>query len=217
MPPGMIGTVTSVDDIGQIHVAWENGSHLALNMEEDEFEVIQPEEILSMQKFKEYWTKVRDVLKGTDYRKLNVSCNSENTKYAAEKLLALHKAFEEVYGEGCVDESYGMVTMPAVIHGRASQIYALALVTIDLESSGEHWGTTFLTPKGPVNQNEKTITQKQMDAIRKHFIPYDYWYTPLVENDIHINMAEMPEQVAAIRRAVDEMIIAGQEPEMKME
>lgn len=28
--PGTLGTVEMVDDVGQIHVAWENGSHLAL-------------------------------------------------------------------------------------------------------------------------------------------------------------------------------------------
>ncbi len=31
MPNGLRGTVTSVDDIGQIHVAWDNGSSLALS------------------------------------------------------------------------------------------------------------------------------------------------------------------------------------------
>lgn len=31
MPKGLRGTVTAVDDIGQIHVAWDNGSSLALS------------------------------------------------------------------------------------------------------------------------------------------------------------------------------------------
>jgi hypothetical protein len=37
MSYGLKGTVMSVDDIGQIHVNWENGSTLALT-EEDSFE-----------------------------------------------------------------------------------------------------------------------------------------------------------------------------------
>lgn len=37
MPSGMEGKVIDVDDIGQIHVEWENGSTLALNVEEDDF------------------------------------------------------------------------------------------------------------------------------------------------------------------------------------
>ena len=37
VPPGTKGTVTYVDDIGQIGVAWDNGSGLALVPGEDSF------------------------------------------------------------------------------------------------------------------------------------------------------------------------------------
>ena len=74
-----------------------------------------------------------------------MSCNGGDTAYAAQKLLAMHQAFETVYGEGYVDEEYGMVMMPAVVCGRDSGIRTLALVTLDLESSGEHFGTIFMT------------------------------------------------------------------------
>ena len=40
MPPGLLGTVSFVDDIGQIHVNWENGRSLALNTEVDSFQVV---------------------------------------------------------------------------------------------------------------------------------------------------------------------------------
>ena len=40
MQPGLKGTVTDVDDIGQVHIAWENGSSLALNTDVDNFKVI---------------------------------------------------------------------------------------------------------------------------------------------------------------------------------
>ncbi len=36
-PSGTKGTVMFVDDIGQIHVKWENGSSLALNVKLDSF------------------------------------------------------------------------------------------------------------------------------------------------------------------------------------
>ena len=39
MYDGLEGTVDSVDDIGQIHVHWDNGSSLALSYEEDSFEI----------------------------------------------------------------------------------------------------------------------------------------------------------------------------------
>ena len=41
---GLEGTITHIDDIGQIHVDWDNGSSLALNEDVDIFEIIeQPE------------------------------------------------------------------------------------------------------------------------------------------------------------------------------
>ncbi len=46
MTDGLQGTVGSVDDLGQIHVRWDNGSSLALSSEEDRFEVVSvPEKI----------------------------------------------------------------------------------------------------------------------------------------------------------------------------
>ena len=44
LPPGTIGTVTNIDDIGQIQVCWKNpNSSLALLEPIDEFEIINPE------------------------------------------------------------------------------------------------------------------------------------------------------------------------------
>ena len=41
MFPGLKGIIKYVDDIGQIHVAWDNGSSLALNLQLDTFTVIK--------------------------------------------------------------------------------------------------------------------------------------------------------------------------------
>lgn len=48
MAKGLKGTVTHVDDVGQIHMKWENGSSLALNVEVDTFKKIEPEEKISV-------------------------------------------------------------------------------------------------------------------------------------------------------------------------
>ena len=165
VPPGSKGIVDHVDDIGQIHMKWENGSCLALNVEEDRFDIITKQDEIAEIKQQEFIDKINEILEKTDFKLLNMSCNSENTSYAAEKLFAMHQAFEEVYGEGYVEEGYGMVMMPAVIRGRESGIHALALVTLDLESSGEHWGTTFLSPGGPLVQGYVYLTEEQKQAI----------------------------------------------------
>ncbi len=215
VPPGSRGIVDHVDDIGQIHMKWENGSCLALNLEVDRFEIITQQDDISEKKEQEFIDKVNEILETIDFKQLNMSCNSEDTSYAAEKLLAMHQTFEEVYGEGYVDESYGMVMMPAVVRGRESGIQALALVTLDLESSGEHWGTTFMSPGGLLVQGHAHLTEEQKRAIREYYIPYDYWYTPLVERDHHVNFTDIPEEVVNIRRLVDEYPVTGQTQQME--
>ena len=215
VPPGSRGVVECVDDIGQIHMKWENGSHLALNVEEDRFDIITQQDELCEKKEQEFIDKINEILGKTDFLLLNTSCNTENTSYAAEMLLAMHQAFEEVYGEGYVEENYGMIMMPAVVKGTESGIKALALVTLDLESAGEHWGTIFLTPGGPLEQGNAELTEEQKRAIGEYYLPYDYWYTPLVERDHHVNFTDMPEEIVNIRRLVDEYLVTGQAQQME--
>ena len=43
VPDGTLGTVSMVDDIGTIHMRWDNGSSLGLVVGEDEFEVVRRE------------------------------------------------------------------------------------------------------------------------------------------------------------------------------
>jgi hypothetical protein len=39
-PPGTMGTIKFIDGIGQIHIAWDNGSSLAVQPENDEYQII---------------------------------------------------------------------------------------------------------------------------------------------------------------------------------
>ena len=41
--PGTIGEVTHIDDMGSIHMKWQNGSSLALIPEVDSFKVLETE------------------------------------------------------------------------------------------------------------------------------------------------------------------------------
>jgi len=48
MPYGLKGTVKFVDDAGQIHMRWENGSSIALNIHKDTFEKVEAPEKISV-------------------------------------------------------------------------------------------------------------------------------------------------------------------------
>jgi hypothetical protein len=41
IPDGMTGTVTSVDDMGTMHMKWDNGRSLGICPDVDSFEVIK--------------------------------------------------------------------------------------------------------------------------------------------------------------------------------
>ena len=101
------------------------------------------------------------------------------------------------YGTDYLDEgSYEFVQIPAVIRSRKTGKMCLGIVTLDLQSSGEHWGTDFLTPYGVVTQGNPDAAKDLQVYIRDQYIPYDYWYTAEVENDIHIDLDNVPEPVA---------------------
>ena len=102
----------------------------------------------------------------------------------------------DVYGEEPLSrDDYNFVDMPAVIRGQNGKM-CLGIVCLDLSSSGEHWGTTFFTPYGILEQGN------QMSAVEQKFIrqfsPYSYWYSPEIEGDIHVDFDETPDDVAGI-------------------
>lgn len=45
VPPGTKGTIQFVDDIGQLHMNWDNGRTLALVPGEDDFRKLTPQEL----------------------------------------------------------------------------------------------------------------------------------------------------------------------------
>ena len=78
VPPGSRGVVDHVDDIGKIHMKWENGSCLALNIEVDRFDIITQQDDISEKKEQAFIDKVNEILDKTDFLLLNMSCNTEN-------------------------------------------------------------------------------------------------------------------------------------------
>ena len=70
----------------------------------DSFTVVPQKENLSEKKCREFLGKINEIVKETDFYLLNVSCNGGDTAYAAQKLLAMHQAFETclLYTSRCV-------------------------------------------------------------------------------------------------------------------
>lgn len=141
----------------------------------------------------------KDILPDIDYKKLHESCKSHDKQYAKEILKSLHDAFLEVYKTDYLTASeYEFVLVPAVIQAGKTGDISLGIVTLDIDSSGEHWGTIFFTDKGLIDDHAQNLSNVQKDYIRTNYIPYKYWYTVEVERDHHVDFENAPEEIRAM-------------------
>lgn len=149
----------------------------------------------------EYFEKLnKDILPGIDFKKLHQSCQGPDKQYAKEVLKSLHDAFAEVYKTICLTAGdFEFVSVPAIIKTRNTGITAIGLVTLDIESSGEHWGTHLLTDKGVLDLHGENLSKAEKAYVSKNFIPYDYWYTVDLARDHHVDFENAPEEICEMR------------------
>lgn len=155
---------------------------------------------------------INGILTDIDFAKLDVSCNSEEDSYAKETLEKMHDAFVEIYGTDYLDSVYEFVELPAVIRGRGTGHIGLGIVTLDLQSSGEHWRTFFLTPRGVIDQGGGDMPSAHSQYLKDNYMPYDYWYTVTLERDYHVDFDNVPEKVSGLLNGVQP-----DQPELKMQ
>jgi len=144
-----------------------------------------------------YIERMNDLLKTVDFVKLDRSCNTGDGEYAKDILKQMHDLFVGVYHTDSLDNnSFEFVDLPAVVRGKNTGHIGLGLVTLDLQSSGEHWGTYFLTPRGVIDHGFEEMKPADSKYLSSVYIPYDYWYTVNVERDHHVDFDHVPEKVA---------------------
>lgn len=193
---GMRGTVRFIDDMAQIHMLWDNKRTLAINPETDSFRALTPEECYD-EKMKQCSERFfdalnKDILPQIDWDTLGNSYKERDYNCMRDMLQRLHDAFVDAYGSDSLNRDMGFVSVPGVALGENSQI-CIALFDIDTSSSGEHWGTTFLTPHG-IYQDGQTchpLAKKFADKM----IPYDYWYAAVFDGDHHIDFENCPQEI----------------------
>ena len=99
-----------------------------------------------------------------------------------------------------------LVELPAVIQGKRTGEVTLGLVTLNLAASGGRWNTVFITPVGVLSQNKEQMSRIQRTYLLEKFMPYDYWYTPEVPCDVHINYDNVPYKVVRLATACTGMM-----------
>ncbi len=150
---------------------------------------------------------VNSILEELDFEELERSCNGSDPSYAQEILQRMHQAFLNIYRTDCLtDPGLSLVELPAVIRGKRTGEVTLGLVTLDLAASGGRWNTVFITPVGVLSQNKEKMSRIQRTFLLEKFMPYDYWYTPEVPCDIHINYDNVPYKVVRLATACTGMM-----------
>ena len=151
---------------------------------------------------KAFIDKVNTILEDVDFAKLHESANGRDQSYAMDTMKQLHQAFVDTYGTDCViDRELGFIDVPAVIRGRKAGEVFLGLVSLDLESSGEHWNTQFFMEDGVVDQANCDKTARWNTEFFYRVGVYDYWYTPEIPGDIHVNFESIPHKVETLLRS----------------
>lgn len=134
----------------------------------------------------------------TDAKQIAESYKTADKTAAKQFLKELHNIFVETFGTNHVDdlaeEGEGMIHLPAVMQSVKTGDIRIGIVTVDTESSGEHWGTQHMISKGFFDAYDEDIDE-QCKAELHSFGAYKYWYTPTYFGDIHVNKLDMPEEI----------------------
>lgn len=135
--------------------------------------------------------------KTLDFKAIVNSLRTGDNTDAKEMLKMLHDEFVNAFGTDDVDNLIGdeeFIHLPAVCKSRDTGELHIGLVYVDLESSGEHWGTRFITEKGFIGHDDFEKDHPDYKYI-KDIGSYDYWYTPTYDDDIHSSIENAPDDV----------------------
>lgn len=143
------------------------------------------------------------ILPFIDYSELERSYHTPEKAYAKGVLNLLHMAMAEQYGSTQLSCGYGdgqedYAVLPGVIRGKKTGEIAVALLGIDLQSSGEHCETEVLCSYGVVTQGDSRLPKQVSEEFNAKFIPYDYGYTADVSGDIHVSKQKLPDEIKEI-------------------
>lgn len=143
------------------------------------------------------------ILPFIDYGELERSYHTTEKTYAKGVLHLLHAAMAEQYGSTQLSCGYDggqedYAVLPGVIRGKKTGEIAVALLGIDLQSSGEHCETEALCRYGVVTQGDSRLPKQVTEEFNAKFIPYDYGYTADVSGDIHVSKQSLPAEIKEI-------------------
>lgn len=134
-----------------------------------------------------------NILNKIDYKKLQESYETDNKAYAKSVLNALSQSAVEFYGTSYFDgfDENEYVLLPGIVRSREHGNICLALLELDLKSSGEHYNTNFLVQYGCIPQFHEETPDEVRNFIKNTYGVYDYCYTIGIETDHHVEFEKI--------------------------
>ena len=141
-----------------------------------------------------------NVLPKIDYERLQADYGTEEKVYAKSVLNALHQGIQEVYGTETFDRETagGYVLLPGVVQSKAAGELCIALLELDLQSSGEHCATDFLIRYGCISQNDPEMPDQVRHFLRNAYGAYEYGYTATLTDNIHVDKSRLPQAMREV-------------------
>ena len=149
MYDGLEGTINHVDDIGQIHVHWDNGSSLALNYEEDSFEVADaPNRI-----------EVLYIEPGKYPRTITINDSLEEMQHLVGGYIEEYSPFDDDVSIVCNDEGkiHGLPLNRAIYNEKTGELMDIVA------------GSFFIVGTPPGAESFQSLTQEQQMKYSKMF------------------------------------------------
>lgn len=147
VPPGSIGTLKYIDDIGQFHVKWDNGRGLALIIGEDQFQILPPEP----QTIKFYMPLTAQLYAYDDWGDLEEYGNDLDGRELRDYQSCIHEALLE--NQMPEEKSRGLMHWYDKPDGVNTKVQS---VMLDVESrDGQLWGVAECKVNGTLLPEEK--------------------------------------------------------------
>ena len=147
IPPGSMGTLKYIDDVGQFHVKWDNGRGLALIIGEDQFQILPPEP----QTIKFYMPLTAQLYAYDDWGDLEEYGNDLDGRELRDYQSCIHEALLE--NQMPEEKNRGLMHWYDKPDGVNTKVQS---VMLDVESrDGQLWGVAECKVNGTLLPEEK--------------------------------------------------------------
>ena len=142
----------------------------------------------------------KNVLPKINYDRLQADYDTAEKTYAKSVLNALHQGVVAVYGTETFDRNIAgsYVLLPGVVQSKSTGNLCIALLELDLQSSGEHCATDFLIRYGCISPFEEEMPGKVRKFLHDTYGAYEYGYTATLTDDIHVDKSRLPQAMLEV-------------------